>query len=96
MGGSLIPSTSQQQPAGQMAVYGGHVPNRLLVGCTTKLYQQRLPPYDAQQALLSAARQATFNPSVQVDEPTNGWQPAVNNLPTTLHSAQCALNSTQV
>ena len=72
MGGSLIPSTSQQQPAGQMAVYGGHVPNWLLVGCTTKLYQQSLPPYDA-QALLSAARQATFNPSVQVDEPTNQW-----------------------
>ena len=67
MGGSLIPSTSQQQPAGQMAVYGGHVPNRLLVGCTTKLYQRSLPPYDA-QALLSAAEQrsTTYQPHCTV------------------------------
>ena len=88
MGGSLIPSTSQQQPAGQMAVYGGHVPNWLLVGCTTKLYQQSLPPYDA-QALLSAARQATFNPSVQV-QPTNQWL-VTSGQQLTNHTAQCTV-----
>ena len=54
-----------------MPVQGGHLPNWLVLCCTTSpptSISRVSPPYDA-QPLLSAASQATFDTSVQVEQP---------------------------